>query len=124
MAEGKECLSTPTVGARGKRDLYRGDPPEVVIPDPSLTIFSKSFLSAAFDEIHVLRNQGTAYQAVLRLSENSLTRMGCTATPVFTGTKVSVPPTTRCIVSQYPSLFVVGATRILSLKDRRSDIRQ
>jgi hypothetical protein len=76
--------------------VARGEPPKFrpgILPNS--TIFHLRFRLLAIDETHTLRNTSIIYQAALLLSVNSCLCIGATATPIFTGPKVSFKPS-RC----------------------------
>ncbi|KAF8597007.1 hypothetical protein BDV93DRAFT_513682 [Ceratobasidium sp. AG-I] len=85
--EARECLSVPPIGAAGKRALFEGEPPEVILRDPSRTIFSKDFNFLVFDESHCFRNANHAYWGAIRLAAQAKVVTGLSATPIFTGAK-------------------------------------
>jgi hypothetical protein len=97
MAESSACLSARQKGAAGRRARFGGDPPEILSGEnPELTIFFKLFLLLACDELHQLRNSNATQAGVMKISSNSVVRIGATATPIFTGAKVGTA-TVDCV---------------------------
>ncbi|KAG9077291.1 hypothetical protein FRC06_008994, partial [Ceratobasidium sp. 370] len=85
-ALGREAKLSMTRHAREPQRVAKGTPEELC--DPSVpSILGLQLLLTIIDEGHLLRNPQDMYQAVLRISCNSLVRVGATATPVFTGAK-------------------------------------
>ncbi|KAG8689469.1 hypothetical protein FRC11_002417, partial [Ceratobasidium sp. 423] len=86
------------------------------------TIFEKSFLMTAIDEIHSLRNVNKQYRGALRLTCNSDIAMGATATPVFNGVKdlLSSARLLR-ILEAIGDNGVVLTTRMIQSERRRDD---
>lgn len=91
--EAARCLLPTATNLKGKayhRKIARGGPAKIRPGiQPSTTIFHLRFRLLAIDETHTLRNTSATYQAALLLSHNSCFCIGATATPIFTGPKVS-----------------------------------
>jgi superfamily II DNA or RNA helicase len=58
------------------------------LPHDLPTILNRKFLFFGADEIHHFRNRGWAQLAAQEISANSLVRIGASATPIYTASKV------------------------------------
>lgn len=86
------CYERPALSQSraDKIKIARGDPDLVGSKcDIRRSIFALRFLVAIIDEIHLIRNLNMLYIGLLTLMTNAHIRIGATATPIYTGPKVS-----------------------------------
>ncbi|KAB5587686.1 hypothetical protein CTheo_8873 [Ceratobasidium theobromae] len=82
-------------GRAAQRRMARGEPDSLQLRNGARlqgTIFDLDvkFNMVAYDESHELRNVSLMSLAAIRLSDKALVHIGATATPIFTGPKVSL----------------------------------
>lgn len=92
--EAARCFKSPKKlgGLAAQRAAARGDPAALKVKDGVRlegTIFGMHFNLVAYDESHTLRNVSLMSLAATWISARALVRVGTTATPIFTGPKVS-----------------------------------